>query len=218
MTHTLSKYESIADAIALLFHPTAEVVIHNIKTDSIFYISNPVSGRKIGDISLLDLDGHEFGKGFDHELKENKFVIGPYEKAGEKGQRVRAITAVLRDEADLPIGLMCINQDFSRYEGALDILDGFLRPPKAIQHPEILFQNDWRDQIKLEIRTFLESNNITLEKLTLDIRKKMVAHLDTKGLFFAKKSIDQLASILGVSRATAYNDLKYVRTMNKKLG
>ncbi len=216
MTHPLSKYKPIADAITVLFHPTAEVVIHNIKTDSIFYISNPVSGRKIGDISLLELDGHEFGQGFEHELKENEFVIGPYEKAGEKGQRVRAITAVLKDEADIPMGLMCINQDFSTFEGALDILDGFLRPPKSVQHPEILFQNDWRDQIKLEIRSFLESHDITLEKLTLDIRKKMVAHLDSKGLFFAKKSIDQLATILGVSRATAYNDLSYVRKMKNQ--
>ncbi len=207
MAHPLSKYKSIADAIALLFHPTAEIVIHDILTDTVFYISNPVSGRKIGDISLLELDGQEFGKG----LSEGESIIGPYEKAGEKGQRVRAVTAVLKDEAENPIGLMCINQDFSVYEGALGILDGLLRPPKAAQHPKILFQNDWRDQITLEIRWFLEKNNIALDNITLDLRKKMVAHLDAKGLFYAKKSIDQLAAILGVSRATTYNDLKHVR-------
>ncbi len=208
MTHPLLKYTPIADAIALLFQPIVEVVIHDIKTDSVFYISNPVSGRKVGDISLLELD--------DHAIDKDQFVIGPYEKAGEKGQRVRAVTAVLRDENNMVIGLLCINQDFSSYEGALDILEGLIRPPKAAQHPKILFQNDWRDQIKIEIRTFLEDNNVLLENLTMDIRKKMVAHLDAKGLFFAKKSIDQLASMLGVSRATAYNDLNHVRNIKKK--
>ncbi|MCG8530906.1 MAG: PAS domain-containing protein [Desulfovibrionales bacterium] len=201
--HPLNRYKPIADAVAALFHPSVEVVIHDIATDSVYYIANPISGRKPGDISLLGLESQ------DPNLEQT--VMGPYEKAGEKGQRVRAVTAVLKDNKGTFIGLICINLDYSSYEPALELLENLIRPPQTKKHPRILFQNDWRDQIKLEIRAFLEKNRKTLESLTPDSRKALMAGLDEKGLFFAKKSIDQVATIIGVSRATAYKDLKTVR-------
>ncbi|MCG8636743.1 MAG: helix-turn-helix domain-containing protein, partial [Desulfobacterales bacterium] len=42
-------------------------------------------------------------------------------------------------------------------------------------------------------------------------RRSLMACLDEKGLFYAKKSIEQVAAILNVSRATSYNDLQTVR-------
>lgn len=207
MPHPLNIFKPVADAVALLFHPTVEVVIHEIETDRVFHIANPVSGRKPGDISLLELESQD--------LDNNEMVIGPYENAGKKGQRVRSVTAVLNDENNRAVGLMCINLDYSVYEPALDLLENLIRPPKAQQHPEILFQNDWRDQIKIEIRSFLEANGISLEKMPPATRKEMMAMLDEKGLFFAKKSIEQIAAFLGISRATAYNDLSAARKLNK---
>ncbi|MCP4721428.1 MAG: hypothetical protein GY860_18385 [Desulfobacteraceae bacterium] len=199
----LARYKPIADAITRLFHPCAEVVIHEIAIDEVYYIANPISGRKPGDISLLKLSAQD--------LDPKDTVIGPYEKAGEKGQRIRSITSVLQDSQGTALGLMCINLDYSVYEPALDLLEGLLRPREIQEHPEILFQNDWRDQIKIEIRSFLTAKNLGLESLTADMRKSMMAHLDTKGLFYAKKSIEQIAAILGVSRATAYKDLQEIR-------
>ena len=208
MAHPLDRYKPVADAVAVLFAPDVEVVIHEIQTDTVFYIANPVSGRKPGDISLLELD--------DRDLEPKDGVIGPYEKAGESGQRVRAATAVLRDGRGKAVGLMCINQDYSVYEPALNLLERLIRPPQAEQHPEILFQNDWRDQIKLEVRAFLEEHNHAPDRLAPGERKRLIARLDEKGLFFAKKSIEQVAAIIGVSRATAYNDLKAARQHRKK--
>ncbi len=201
--HELDRYIPVADAVGALFYPNVEVVIHDIEKDVVFHISNPVSGRKPGDISLLELD--------DTDLTNGEAVIGPYEKAGESGQRVRAATAVLRNDHGKAVGLLCINLDLSAYEGALDLIESLIRPPRAMQHPRVLFQNDWRDQIKLEIRAFLEVENLRIDNLTPARRKEMMAVLDGKGLFFAKKSIEQVAAALGVSRATAYNDLKAAR-------
>ncbi len=206
MKHSLSRYIPIADALARLFHPNIEVVVHDILSDCVFYIAGSFSGRKPGDISLLKLN--------DQSVLENETVIGPYEKAGEKGQRIRSVTSVLRDDDGIELGLMCINLDYSMYEPVLDLLEGLIRPVQTQAHPELLFQNDWRDQIKLEIRSYLLKNSLTLETLTPESRKKMMAHLDAKGLFYAKKSIEQIAGILGVSRATAYNSLKAVRAIS----
>lgn len=203
--HTLSRYKPVADAIAQLFYPSVEVVIHDIITDTVYHIANPFSGRAPGDISLLKLESGD--------LDTDATVIGPYEKAGEKGQRVRSITAVLKDSQNTAIGLMCINLDYSAYEPALDLLETLIRPPvpHGYRHPEILFQNDWRDQIKIEIRSYLVDRNLSIESLTTDIRKEMIVHLHRRGLFYAKKSIEQVAAFIGVSRATVYNDLQAVR-------
>jgi predicted transcriptional regulator YheO len=44
-----------------------------------------------------------------------------------------------------------------------------------------------------------------------------MSRLDEKGLFYAKKSIEQVATILGVSRATAYSDLQAIRKSDDSL-
>ncbi len=202
-SHPLSRYTHIADAISLLFHPCAEVVIHELSTDQVYYIANPFSGRKAGDVSLLKLNATD--------LKNEDDIIGPYEKAGEKGQTIRAVTSVLRDDTGEALGLMCINLDYSGYEPALDMLEALIRPRQAQAHPEILFKNDWRDQIKLELRAFLSEHNLSLDSIDVTNRRSLMSCLDEKGLFYAKKSIEQVAAILGVSRATSYNDLQAVR-------
>ncbi len=203
MAHPLTRYIPIADAVAKLFHPSVEVIIHEIATDVVFYIANPVSGRKPGDISLLGMESDELGT--------RELIIGPYEKAGEKGQRLRSITTTLQDDDGTAIGLICMNLDYSGYEPALDLLERLIRPPQTEKHPEFLFQSDWRDQIKLEVRAFMVANNLALENLSPASRKDLVAHIDSKGLFYAKKSVEQFAGHIGVSRATAYKDLSAIR-------
>ena len=206
--HPLSSFTSIAAAVAKLFHPSVEVVIHDIGTDTVFYIENSTSGRKVGDTSLLGIDSKD--------LHDRDTVIGPYEKAGEKGQRVRSITSVLRDDRGDAIGLLCINLDYSSYEPALDLLESLIRPVQTGKHPEFLFQNDWRDLLKIEVRSFITQKNLILGKLQSADRKSLISHLDEKRLFYAKKSVEQLATILGVSRATAYKDLRSVRKKNSQ--
>jgi D-arginine utilization repressor len=199
----LSRYIAVADAIARLFHPNAEVVIHELSADRVYHVANSLSGRKPGDVSLLKLSAED--------LNGEADIIGPYEKAGEKGQTIRSVTAVLRDDSGRGQGLMCINTDYSAYEPALDLLEALIRPRQRQPHPEILFRNDWRDQIKLEIRDFLYENQLLLTGLNLSNRQRLMSRLDEKGLFYAKKSIEQVAAILGVSRATSYSDLQAVR-------
>lgn len=203
MIHPLSRYTTIADAVAKLFHPSVEVVIHEISTDTVFYIANPISGRRVGDISLLGENNYH--------IDQDEDIIGPYEKAGEKGQRVRSVTTLLHDDRGNNIGLLCINLDYSSYEPALDLLENLIRPAQTAKHPEYLFQNDWRDLIKIEVRTFITSNNLKIEKLQPSDRKNLVAYLEEKRLLYAKKSVEQLAAILRVSRATAYKDLNGIR-------
>lgn len=209
MAKKLSRYIPVADAIVTLFHPHAEVVIHDIGDDTISYINNPYSDREVGDPSNLKIDAQD--------LNREEEVIGPYEKTGAKGQRIRSITAVLRDDNGNPDGIMCINLDFSILESAMSVLDGFLCPPDMDPRPEILFRNEWRELILLEIRSYLKAQEQTLENLDVKGRKALLKHLDEKGLFYARKSVEQVAGHLGMSRATIYKDLKEIRKKKKKM-
>lgn len=63
-------------------------------------------------------------------------------------------------------------------------------------------QNDWRKQINPEMPR-------------PDIRIAMMAALDEKGRLLAKRAIERIADILGISPATAYNDWKADRKTRK---
>ncbi|WP_193366537.1 PAS domain-containing protein, partial [Inquilinus limosus] len=48
-----SRYDAVAEAVAALLGPEAEVVLHELATDTILRIVNPLSRRRPGDPSLL---------------------------------------------------------------------------------------------------------------------------------------------------------------------
>jgi predicted transcriptional regulator YheO len=212
MKDTLSKYIPVADAIAMLLQPYAEVVIHDIIKDVIVHIANPYSKRKVGDSSYLGLNGNESNFGLE------KNVLGPYEKEGEDGQRIRSITAVLRDDEAQPIGILCINLDFSpletAFESAFEVLNGLIRPAEVEARPEIIFREEWRELIKLEIRAFRLEKGLTQDAMNANDRRELMRRLDQKRLFYARKSVEQVASYLMISRATAYKDLNEIRKEN----
>lgn len=215
MENTLSSYTPVADAIVKLLHPYAEVVIHDIEKDAIVHIANPYSKREIGDTSYLGLDSDQSDFGLD------KNVLGPYEKTGAAGQRIRSITAVLRNEATKPIGILCINLDFSAletvFDSALEVLNGLIRPPGSQARPEVIFREEWQEQIKLEIRAFRCEKGRTQEPMSTRERRELMRRIDQKRLFYARKSVEQVASLLKISRATAYKDLNQIRKNNNKL-
>lgn len=198
----LAPYTAIADAIVQLFGPEVEVVIHDLYRDSIFYIANNRSGRKVGENSFLQINPET--ETFPSD------VIGPYEKPGEQGQPVRSITAVLRNAAQTPIGMLCINVDHERHLKALDTLRELIAPASIAKRPEVLFRNEWQQQVKDEIAHFTEQRDIG-RQMSASQRRELIASLDAKGIFYAKRSIEQLSSLLDVSRATLYKDLAAAR-------
>ena len=215
MENTLLSYKPIADAIAKLLHPYAEVVIHDIDNDTIVHIANSYSRREVGDKSYLGLDSDKS----DFGLEKN--VLGPYEKTGNDGRRIRSITAVLRNEEAKPIGILCINLDFSPLETAFDsaseVLNGLIRPPNTEARPEVIFQEEWQELIKLEIRAFRLEKGQMQDSMNTEERRELMRRIDQKRLFYARKSVEQVASLLKISRATAYKDLNQIRKSNNKL-
>src|SRR5512145_2604349 len=136
----LRSYAPIGEAIARLFHPHAEVAIHDLATDRIVALWNPFSGRKPGDPALLSelpADIAELG------------VYGPYAKVLPDGRNLTSVSAVLSDAEGVRCGLMCVNFDRSPLDDVAELLARFAAP--VAPRPPELFSRDWREEIALVV-------------------------------------------------------------------
>lgn len=193
----LSTYVPVAEAVGALLYPHAEVVIHDVTSDTIFHIVNGFSRRSIGEPSLI---GDTAG------LDSLADVLGPYEKANWNGERLKSITAFLTDTAGRRIGMLCINLDVSRFDAALKVLEGFMAS-KPLERPEPLFAYDWREEINLSLESYLKVRSKVLSALTREERVAFVQELSERGLFEARNAVSYVAGQLGVTKATIYNYL-----------
>ena len=197
----LSPHFPTAAAIAALLAPQAEVVIHDLMTDRIAGLWNAFSKRKIGDPSHL---------GDDPELLiADRDVYGPYEKASPDGSRLKSVSAILKDGIGRRIGLLCINFDLAVFDETIAALTAFARAEQP--RPEPIFAQDWREQINLGIRAFLQERQLTMKALAREDRVDLVAYLDKHNLFATRNAALHVADALGLSRATIYNLLGSAR-------
>jgi len=197
-----SRYVPIAEAIARLLAPNAEVVLHDLSKGRIVHIANCFSRRRRGDSSLTDLS----------DLDLQQAVIGPYAKTNWDGRRLKSVSAVLRDRRGRPEGLLCINQDIESYSKAVEQLSALVTLPAHHDAATTIFPGDWRESINQRISVLLGERSATLAGLTGDDVSALIAKLDREGTFGIRHAVTYVASILGISRATLYQRLKTIRT------
>src|SRR4051812_1164219 len=198
--YSIAVVEAIAETIARLLHPHAEVVLHDLATGKIAKIWNPFSGRKPGEPSDLD--------GIDPEIAGDD-VIGPYEKASPKGTRLKSISAIIRPEAGIARFMLCINLDVSQFDAAAKLLENFGATSES--RPDWMFRQDIREQINLQIADYLKRDNLSMSSLDQEGRVALIGHLDQSGAFHTRRAVDHIAAALGLSRTTVYVLLRQAR-------
>jgi predicted transcriptional regulator YheO len=200
--HALDNYRAIADAIATLFFPHAEVVLHDLNTQKVDYIANNLSKREVGDDAALEdmLSG---------DVDERN--IGPYEKLNWDGQKIRSLSTVLRDSDGQPQAVLCINLNISLFENAKAALDLFLSPSKLIPQPDALFRDDWQERINTFLHAWLRERQLSLNLLTRDHKRELVLALHAEGAFKGKSASNYVANVLSMGRATVYKHLKELK-------
>lgn len=197
MSNELVPYKPVAEAISVLLFPHAEVVLHNLKTGLIGAIFNNFSKRAVGDESLLD----EMG-----QLSDSQDVFPPYFKTNWDGRKMKSVTAVLRNQAGKPIGLLCINLDISKWEEMHHFILDLIKP--TTEMPDFLFKNDWREKINSYVSTYLKQHALRVESLDKSEKRKLLLALQKEGAFDTKNAASYIADVLQISRATVYNYLK----------
>ncbi len=195
---SLERFFPVAESIARLLHPHAEVVVHDVRANTIAAIYNPLSRRQVGDDSLLeDLAG--LGEGAD--------VLGPYDSRLFDGRRTKYVSTVLRDGRGRALGLLCVNLDVSRFEQMASLLEAFVGPAREPDELDALFEDDWQRRINAFVHEWLAARQLALEALDRTQRVELVDAMHEAGAFRAKNAAAFAARVLGVSRATVYNDL-----------
>ncbi|MGZ0784439.1 helix-turn-helix transcriptional regulator [Pseudomonas saponiphila] len=198
----LDNFRAIADAIATLFFPHAEVVLHDLRTQKIDYIANNLSKREVGDDAALE----DLLSGDSSERN-----IGPYEKLNWDGQKIRSLSSVLRDSQGQPMAVLCINLNISLFENAKAALDLFLSPSKLIPQPDSLFRDDWQERINTFLHNWLRERQLGLNLLTRDHKRELVLALHAEGAFKGKSASNYVANVLNMGRATVYKHLKELK-------
>lgn len=199
---TLDNYKAIADSIAMLLFPHAEVVIHELASQTVVHIANNISKRKLGDDSAIeDLAGEPLSAS----------TLGPYEKLNWNGQKIRSISSVLRNDQGEPEALMCINLNLSVLDQAREALNAFFQVGRIIPQPDALFRDDWQERINTFVHFWLRERQLSLSVLNHRHKKELIEALFNEGAFDGRSSADYIANVLSMGRATVYKYVKAIR-------
>lgn len=191
-------YIAIGQALAALLYPFAEVVLHDIRKNKIVAIFNSMSRRKVGDDSSLD----------DVLCQESlPDFFDPYFKTNWDGKKMKSTTITIKDSAEKPIGLLCINVEIQAFDDVRATLARFCGQEFAQPQPSLLFNEDWREKISLFVQDFLQKEQKSFKSLTRDEKRTLVLALYKEGAFKAKNAASYVADILNLSRATVYKYL-----------
>jgi predicted transcriptional regulator YheO len=197
----LASYIPIAEGIAALFAPFVEAVIHDLSANTIVHIANAVSPREVGDPSDLK-----------DTVAPGAAVIGPYERTNFDGRRLKSITIVLRQGNDEPIGLLCINTDVTAFESVRRTLQLFLGDVEPTEQVKAAFHDDWHERINRFVAAWIAEHRTTVERLSKDERREIIQALHEIRGFEGHRAASYVAKMLGVSRATIYNELVRIRS------
>jgi D-arginine utilization repressor len=183
-----------AEAMARLLSPHAEVVLHDPRTGTVAAIWNPMSGRTVGDPSLLsELDGIR---------PAGRDVYGPYPKSLADGRRLSSVSAVIRDDNGHAEAVFCVNVDRTAFDEAARFLAAFAAP--ATEQPKVLFENDWTETLNDLVGEYIREHGTQVDKLSKSQRLLLVGRLDTAGIFTQRRSVPVVARTLKISRSAVY--------------
>lgn len=197
-----AAYFPIADAIATLFRPHVEVVIHDLSSLKVAHIANPISKRRVGDSSVAD------------QVSEDSLaqqVIGPYRKVNKDGRNMRSVTAVIRDIDQQPIAMMCINFDVSTLERVRDEISALAFLPESLEPHAPFFHDNWRQSLERLVRSIEREQGMPAKSFNSGLRLALIEKISGSGLLSMRNAPPVVAERIGISRAALYKYLKEVR-------
>lgn len=197
-------------AVEHLYYPFAEVVIHDLKSQTIHAIFGTLSQRKIGDPSYLNVQDiaeemERVSATFSQKGKEHDHII--YPKINWDGKLVKSTSLPVRDDKGNLCYLVCINFDVSWFKKIQTFSEDILISPTQFQ-PAALFKNDFQEKINRYLHGALLERGERLETLRPKEKKSLVHELFLNGAFHQPKAVDYVASLLKMGRATIFNYLR----------
>ena len=209
ITPRLRAYVPLVQGLADLLGPACEVVLHDLAAmpHSIVAIENGhVTGRRAGDAptdqmlrSLRHAD----------EIPDVRLYL-----TSRDGKLLKSLAVTLRDDDGRPVGVLGVNLDISdlvHAQRALATLTTLSKAGDDGAQTEEVFGGDIRDVLAGMIAAILNELGKTPATMTREEKMEVVKRLEERGAFLVKRSAEQVAEALDLSRFTIFSYLKEIR-------
>ena len=209
MTSQLRAYVPLVQGIGELLGPNCEVVLHDLAAmpHSIVAIENGhVTGRRAGDAptdqmlrSLRNAD----------QTPDVRLYL-----TSRDGKLLKSLAVTLRAGDGRPVGVLGVNLDVSELvhaQRALTTLTTLGRAGEGAAETEEVFGGDIRDVLASMITAILNELGKTPATMTREEKMEVVKRLEERGAFLVKRSAEQVAEALDLSRFTIFSYLKEIR-------
>lgn len=212
MNNKLDLFKSIAEFLAQQMQD-CEFVIHDLNNleHSIVFIGNGhISGRKPGD-SATDL--------VLRVLRDKEYLSADftsiYKSVSASGVVFNSSTFFIKEGKEL-IGLLCLNQDLTKYQNIFDSVSSILGLTNSQQTEEESTVTERLvpsiDSLPINvIKEVMYRKVSNVNHLTKIERIEVVRELDKKGIFLLKGAITEVAKTLNISDATMYRYLQSIK-------
>lgn len=199
----------VVHGLAEMLGPDCEVVLHDVARlpHSIVAIENgALTGRSPGDPptdrmlrSLRDSD----------QTQDVRVYVTSHE-----GRILKSLAVTLRDEDGRPFGLLGVNHDISEVVQAQHTLANLTTVGGAVRGaPDTgeIFAGDIRDVVTGMVTQILGEIGKTPAAMSREEKMDVVKRLEERGAFLVKRSAEQIAEALDLSRYTIFAYLKEIR-------
>ncbi|TWI69866.1 putative transcriptional regulator YheO [Pseudoduganella lurida] len=200
-TLLIDQVAQIAEGIARTFAPFCEVVVHDLRDPrhAIFAIHNNLSGRAPGDPAT------ELGLA---RIADSSFpaTIANYANRFADGRPAKSTSIGIRDEQGRYVAALCLNVDLTLFRSMQGALAQF-NATDAEPVPESLDPAS-AEAIRGRIDRYAAGLASAPQLLKAGERRALMRELKASGFLEVRRAMETAASHLGISRATAYNDIK----------
>ncbi len=200
----------IVQGLAEMFGPDCEVVLHDLSRlpHSIVAIENGhVTGRTMGDVPT-DLMLRTL-RAVDEADDVRLYVTS------SDGKILKSLAVTLRDEAGRAFAILGLNYDLSDVVQTQRTLSNFAAVGRlgseAVPEREEIFAGDIRDVVAGMITKILNEIGKTPGVMSREEKMEVVKRLEERGAFLVKRSAEQVAEALDLSRYTIFSYLKEIR-------
>lgn len=207
----LGALRPVVDGLVATFGQLCEVVLHDYRTPerSVVALAGSVTGRAVGG-AMSEIGLRMVARGDDAADELN------YVTRTRTGRTVKSSTMVLRDSTGAVFGALCVNLDVTAVTEAhalLGALAGIAGAPADL--PVTTFGDDIGSVVDALLDAHRPRPWAALDRAE---RLALFRDLDRRGVFAVRGAVEQVASRLGISRASAYHYLARARAGEASAG
>lgn len=197
----IEQVKHIAEGLAQTFAPFCEVVVHDLRApgQAVLAIHNKLSGRAAGDpateLGLARIADRDYPQ-----------VVANYPNQFPDGRPAKSTSIGIKDAQGNYVAALCLNVDLTLFRSMQGILDQFNATGDAPLGESLEPSN--ADAIRRRIDAYAARLASSPQLLKAGERRALMRELKDGGFLEVRRAMEVAAAHLGISRATAYNDIK----------